>query len=142
MAWSDAGQRSEAMPIVCTGCDFAVSNRPAVSTPATAACRCRYQSLTASGMIYDHVSIKHVALGIEDILFVEGPPNALRGPALDLPLDITGMDRLARVLHRCVAQNGDFAGLRVHLHVNNVGTHRRSGARRIDPGTPYNGTTR
>src|SRR5688572_24799569 len=57
MAWSDAGQRSEALPIVCTGCDFAVSNRPAVSTPATAARRCRYQSLTASGMIYDHVSL-------------------------------------------------------------------------------------
>ena len=58
MAWADAGQRSEAMPVARTGCDFAVSNRPAVSTPATATCRCRYQSLTASGMIYDHVSIK------------------------------------------------------------------------------------
>src|SRR5213596_2068011 len=57
MAWSDAGQRPEAMPVACTGCDFAVSNRPAVSTPATATYRCRSQSITASGMIYDHVSI-------------------------------------------------------------------------------------
>src|SRR5437016_2002450 len=58
MAWSDAGQRPEAMPVACTGCDFAVSNRPAVSTPATATYRCRSQSITASGMIYDHVSSK------------------------------------------------------------------------------------
>src|SRR5215510_8750593 len=57
MAWADAGQRSEAMPVVRTGRDFAVSNRPIVSTSATAACRCRYQSLTAGGMIYDRVSI-------------------------------------------------------------------------------------
>ena len=52
----DAGQRPEAMPVACTGCDFAVSNRLAVSTSATATCRCWCQSLTASGMIYDHVS--------------------------------------------------------------------------------------
>src|SRR6266550_2646424 len=59
MAGSDAGQRLEAVPTAGTGCDFAVSNRPAVSTPATATRRCRSQSLTTSGMIYDHVSIKH-----------------------------------------------------------------------------------
>src|SRR5690349_21715272 len=58
MAWSDAGQRLEAVPTAGTGCDFAVSNRPAVSTPATATRRCRCQSLTTSGMIYDHVSTK------------------------------------------------------------------------------------
>src|SRR5262249_23765819 len=59
MAWADAGQRLEAMPTARTGRDFAVSNRPAVSTPATAACWCRYQGLTASGMIYDHVSFNY-----------------------------------------------------------------------------------
>src|SRR5439155_20442312 len=65
MAWSDAGQRPEAMPVACTGCDFAVSNRPAVSTPATATYRCRSQSITASGMIYDHVSVsrRHATMG-------------------------------------------------------------------------------
>src|ERR1700757_1490287 len=58
MAWADAGQGAAAMPVVRIGCGFAVSNRSAVSTPATATCRCRYQSLTASGMIYDQVSTK------------------------------------------------------------------------------------
>src|SRR5712691_791761 len=57
MAWADASQSPEAMPVARTGCDFAVSNRPAVSTPATATCRCRCQSLTASGMIYDQASL-------------------------------------------------------------------------------------
>ena len=55
--------------------------------------------------IIQETAIEHVALRIKDILFVEGPADALRGTALDLPLDITGMDRLARVLHRRVAQN-------------------------------------
>src|SRR4029450_3260736 len=62
MAWADAGQRSEALSVARTRCDFAVSNRPAVSTPATAASRCRCQSLTASGMIYDHVSVNYYGL--------------------------------------------------------------------------------
>ena len=62
MAWTDAGQRLAAMPTVRTGCDFAVSNRPAVSTPTTAAGRGRYQSLTASGMIYDHLSANYPQL--------------------------------------------------------------------------------
>src|SRR5215470_5020898 len=61
MAWSDAGQRLAAMPDAGTGRDFAVSNRLVVSTPATAACRCRYQSLTAGSLIYDHVSSNHSA---------------------------------------------------------------------------------
>src|SRR5215510_4134373 len=56
MAWADASQRLEAMPTARTGCDFAVSDCPALSAPATTACRCRCQSLTAGGMIYDHVS--------------------------------------------------------------------------------------
>ena len=62
MAWADAGQRLAAMPDAGTGRDFAVSNRPVVSTPATAACRCRYQSLTAGSMIYDHVSNSREAI--------------------------------------------------------------------------------
>src|SRR5215471_4139312 len=58
MAWADASQRAQAMPVVRTGRNFVVSNRLAVSTPATAACRCRHQSLTEGGMIYDHVSVR------------------------------------------------------------------------------------
>src|SRR5919109_5329747 len=69
MAWSDAGERLEALPTAGAGSDFAVSNRPAVSAPATAACRCRYQSLTAGSLIYDHVSINtigksHIRAGV------------------------------------------------------------------------------
>src|SRR5215831_1950734 len=58
MAWSDAGERLEAMPIACTRCYFTISNCPSISTPAATAYRCRYQSLTAGSLIYDHVSTK------------------------------------------------------------------------------------
>src|SRR5215469_10646925 len=58
MAWSDAGQRLEALPTAGTGCNFVISDCPALSTPATIAGRCRYQSLIASGMIYVHISFR------------------------------------------------------------------------------------
>src|SRR5438270_7168965 len=44
------------------------------------------------------------------------------------------MDRLASILDGRVAQDGDFAGLRVHLHVDNMGGNRRTGPARVDPG--------
>src|SRR5262245_25227587 len=104
--------------------------------------RIEHRQVQADGhAIIQETAIEHVALGIEDILFVEGPPDALRGPTLDLPLNITGMDRLAGILYRRVAQNGDFAGLRVDLHIHNVGAHRRSRTGRINPGTPDDRTT-
>src|SRR5215831_15147161 len=59
MACADASQRSEAMPVVCTRRDFFVPNGSTVSTSAPAACRCRYQSLTAGGMICGHTSFSY-----------------------------------------------------------------------------------
>src|SRR5437764_10620072 len=56
MARSDAGQRPEALPVARAGCYCTVVNSPAVSPLPTATYRCRCQSLTASSMIYDHVS--------------------------------------------------------------------------------------
>src|SRR5215831_3093527 len=51
MAWSDASQRLEEMPDARPGCDSSIPNSSSISTPTAAACRCRYQSLTAGGMI-------------------------------------------------------------------------------------------
>src|SRR5262252_4965015 len=62
MAWSDAGQRLEALPTAGTGCNFVISDCPALSTPATIAGRCRYQSLIASGMIYVHISYNYLPM--------------------------------------------------------------------------------
>src|SRR5215468_11057636 len=100
------------------------------------------QVQTDGHTIIQETAIEHMALGVEDIFFIEGPADALRGTALDLSLDITGMDRLASILYRRVAQNGNFAGLRVYLHIDNVGAHRRPGARWVDPGAPDNRATR
>src|SRR5215471_4943199 len=60
MAWSDAGQRLEEMPDARPGGDSSISNRLAVSTPTTAACRHRDQSFATGGMIYDPVSFNRV----------------------------------------------------------------------------------
>src|SRR6516225_5630926 len=58
MACPDAGQRLEAVSTARTGRNFSISNRSTVSTSTPTACRSRYQSLTASCLIYDHVSFK------------------------------------------------------------------------------------
>src|SRR5262245_44845054 len=75
MVWSDASQRLEALPTAGTGCDFGISDCPALSTPATIAGRCRYQSLIASGMIYVHISISLFS-GVE---FNVEPQRGLNG---------------------------------------------------------------
>src|SRR5215470_12376680 len=51
MAWADASQRLEEMPDARSRCDSSIPDSSSISTPTAAACRCRYQSLTAGGMI-------------------------------------------------------------------------------------------
>src|SRR5262249_5087139 len=108
MAWADAGQRLEAMPTAGTGRDFAVSNRSVVSTPATAACRCRYQSLTAGSMIYDHVSIKLTTSALP-LTFV--PLSDPRSPPRSVGLTL-GLSRQPAV--------GGAARLLAHLGTHGV----------------------
>src|SRR5215831_17294444 len=72
MAWSDAGERLETMPIACTRCYFTISNCPSISTPAATAYRCRYQSLTAGSLIYDHVSFN----SLSNVLVLKGVVSA------------------------------------------------------------------
>src|SRR5262245_20428341 len=45
------------------------------------------------------------------------------------------MDRLPGILHGRVAQDGDFPSLRVHLDIDHMGSNRRPGSTRVDPGT-------
>jgi len=54
---------------------------------------------------------------VVDVFLVERPADALRDPALDLPLDIGGVDRLADVLGRDKAQDRHLAGFGVDLDV-------------------------
>src|SRR5437764_12408296 len=81
MARSDAGQRPEALPVARAGCYCTVANSPAVSPLPTATYRCRCQSLTASSMIYDHVSIRYHWLDI----YLGGGQNAKGVVTLSLP---------------------------------------------------------
>ena len=84
--------------------------------------------------VIQEAGIDHVAILIEVILFIEGPTNALHHTALELTFHITGVNRLPGILDGCVAQDGDFPRLRVHLHVDDMGGNRWAGTSRIDPG--------
>src|SRR4029434_3432862 len=79
--------------------------------------------------------IHHVPIIVEVILFIEGPADALDRTALDLAFHVTGMDRLPGILHGRVTQDGDFPGLRIHLHIDNMGGNRWTGTSRVDPST-------
>ncbi len=59
------------------------------------------------------------ALGVVDVFLVEGPADAVGDAALDLPLDIGGVDRAADILGRDKAQDRHLAGLGIDLDIEN-----------------------
>src|SRR5262245_62014609 len=50
------------------------------------------------------------------------------------------MNCLTGILHRRIAQDGHLARVRVHLHIDDVRTHRRPGASGIHASTTRDGT--
>src|SRR6516165_8894269 len=112
MAGADAGQRLEAMSTVRTGCNFAVPNRPAVSTPAATTCWRWYQSLAAGGLIYDHVSTKLRDLCAVDVSrshALEWPWPAYHAPLAQVQRAIRGLGAAQPIL-RDVFRRGDVTG--------------------------------
>src|SRR5262249_23695818 len=69
------------------------------------------QVQTRGHAIIQEARINHVALLIEEILFIERPADTLHRPTLDLPLDVARVDRLASVLHCRVTQDRDLTRL-------------------------------
>src|SRR5215217_6803671 len=124
MAWSDASQRLEAMPVVRTGRDFAVPNRSTLSTSTTAACRCRDQSLTAGGLIYDHVSLNSMESGRYDFLLT--PSGHPRGTDLGQQMDIEFISKdhylmRLQVLHLPPNPGQAFHALRIVIFGDQLG---------------------
>ena len=71
---------------------------------------------------------------IVEVRLVQRPPDALRDPALDLPLDIGGVDRLADILRRDKAQDRHLAGLGIHLDIAELRREAGRHAAGIDRG--------
>gem|GEM_PF-6256444 len=67
-----------------------------------------------------------------NILLVQGPTDALHGPALHLPLDIVGVHGFVCVLKHGVEQNGGEAGFRVNVQINQMHTKADASAIGID----------
>ena len=59
--------------------------------------------------IVEIAGVQHPVLVVEEVFLVQRPADALHAPALHLPFDVAGMDRLAGVLHGRVAQDRDLA---------------------------------
>src|SRR5712691_8352958 len=96
---------------------------------------------TRGHAIVQEARIDHAAGLVVVILFIQSPADALHRPALHLILHIAGMNRLAGILDGGVAQDGDLACLRIHLHIHEVRGDAWTGAARIDPSTAGDGAT-
>src|SRR3974390_1699451 len=67
--------------------------------------------------IIEKARIFHVPFRIVDVFLVERPADALRNAALDLPFDITRVDRPTDVLRGDETQHGHLARLRIDFDV-------------------------
>src|SRR4029453_6388117 len=90
------------------------------------------QVQTRGHAIIQEARIDHVALLIEEILFIERPADTLHRTTLDLTLHVARVDRLASVLHCSVTQNRDLARLRIHFNIDNMRPHRSTGTGGVD----------
>jgi len=66
---------------------------------------------------------------VVDVFLIQRPADPLGHPALDLALDIGGVDRAADILHGRIAQDFDVAGFLVDLDIADV--RRKAGARTL-----------
>ena len=66
-----------------------------------------------------------MSLGVVNVLLVERPPDALRDPALDLPLDVTRVDCASDVLRGDETQYRHLAGLGIDFDVAELGGKAR-----------------
>jgi hypothetical protein len=67
--------------------------------------------------VVEEAGVVEPAIAIVDVFLVERPADALRDAALDLALDIGGVDRLADILRCDKAQDRHLAGLGIDLDI-------------------------
>ena len=82
-----------------------------------------------------------MALIVGVILFVERPADALHRAALYLTFHVGGMDGLAGVLNRSVANDFHLAGVLVNFHVNDVNADAGAGSAGVDAAAPHDGAS-
>ena len=83
--------------------------------------RVNHRQVQAGGHpVVEETGVSHSTLGGVEILLVQGPADALHRGALDLSLDKVGMHRLAGVQKGGKAEDGDFAGIRIHFYIHDI----------------------
>ena len=84
--------------------------------------------------IVEETRVLEFAVRTVNVFLVERPADALHRAALELTLDVGGMDRLTGILQHGVAQHGDPAGLAVDLDVDQMGAEAGTRPLRVDLG--------
>src|SRR5262245_25521112 len=84
--------------------------------------------------VIEEAGVLQLAILAVDVLLVQRPADTLRHATLILALDVTGMDRPARILDGRVADHRDLAGLRINLDVGDVGGKAGGGTSGVDAG--------
>src|SRR5262249_39604152 len=85
------------------------------------------QIQTGGHTVVEEAGVQHASFLVIDVFLVQSPANALNDAALHLPFDVARVDRLARILHGRVSQDGDLAGIRVDLNVGDVNAKSAAG---------------
>src|SRR5918992_867018 len=82
--------------------------------------------------VIQEAGVEHLPLIAHEVLFIQGPSDALNYATLHLSFDIAGMDGFTRILDYGVAQDGHLAGLRVYLHIGDLGAECAARAPRVN----------
>ena len=90
--------------------------------------------------VVEQAGVVHLPVGVHVVLFVERPADALHYAALNLPFNVAGVDGLASILHRGVAEDGYLACFGVNFDVHNMSGECAAGACRIEVGASHDGT--
>src|SRR5262249_21632153 len=90
------------------------------------------QVVAGGNPIVEKRAVAHRSGGIIEILFIDAPANTLDDASLNLPFDITGVNRRPDVLGRRVSQNVDLARLGIDLDIDRMRGERAAAAFRID----------
>src|SRR5262249_23503374 len=82
--------------------------------------------------VIEEAGVLQPAILAVDVFLVDRPADALGSTALILAFDLAWMDRLAGILHNCVARHHGAARLLIHLGIDDVGCEADARALGID----------
>ena len=81
--------------------------------------------------VIQEAEVRHRAVVVHEVLFVERPADALSGATLHLVLNVSRVDRLASILEHAVAHHIGLARIGIDIEVANVQSERIPRGRQV-----------